>query len=74
MTIDRACFPHINLDESSIRPGVDGPRYVEVPSMPGRLGDTNKGLVVYPQSRREAVVDYSDDNTLHQDQLSIVNG
>lgn len=74
MTINPDHFPHIDLDEPSVRPGVDGPRYVEVPNMPGCLGDTNTGLTVYPQRDRVVVSSYSDVKTQLQDQLSIIDG
>lgn len=44
--VNPADFPHIDLNELSCRPGVDGLRYV--PMGDGRsLGDTNTGRCVF---------------------------
>jgi hypothetical protein len=48
--IDFGRFPHIDLNELSSRPGVEGSRYVEAPGFKGCLGDTNTGRIVHPET------------------------
>jgi hypothetical protein len=68
-------FSHVDLDESSSRPGVVGPRYVPVPGMDNLLGDTNTGCHVYPRDEEQLQVSFNfDSDTKKQDQISIVDG
>lgn len=46
-SINARHFPHLDLSETSSRPGVDGPRYV--PAANGLVGDTNTGRHVHPR-------------------------
>lgn len=66
-------FPHINQQEQSARPGVEGARYVSAPGMPYLLGDTNTGLLIYPRDDEHLVfVDHGDDTQL-RDAIEIVS-
>jgi hypothetical protein len=71
--IDPRRFPHIDLNERSARPGVDGPRYV---SLPGQdcLGDTNNGLLVHPRTVAEEPQFEFSDMTQQHDAVEIVSG
>jgi hypothetical protein len=74
VNIDPKNFPHIDLEEQSARPGVDGPRYVQLPNNSRLLGYTNTGQLVYPHSGESRVsFDHSDDTQL-RDAISIVHG